>query len=139
MLIRERGVVDTVQADATTRAMQMRGSDGMQEGLFTLAKLDAFVPADHPLRAIRVLVNEALVGLNELFNSIYADSGRASIAPEKLLRAMLIQVFFSVRSERQLMEQVRYNLLFRWFAKSARPLAAGQLEVVAERRLPCAS
>jgi transposase len=115
MLIRERWVVDTVQADATTRAELMRGSDGMQEGLFTLAKLDDFVAADHPLRAIRVLVNEALVGLNELFNSIYADSGRASIAPEKLLRAMLIQVFFSVRSERQLMEQVRYNLLFRWF------------------------
>lgn len=102
-------------ADATTRATLMRGSDGMQEGLFTLAKLDDFVPQDHPLRAIRVLVNEALGGLNELFNSIYADSGRASIAPEKLLRAMLIQVFFSVRSERQLMEQVRYNLLFRWF------------------------
>lgn len=101
--------------DATTRATLMRGSDGMQEGLFTLAKLDDFVPQDHPLRAIRVLVNEALGGLNELFNSIYADSGRASIAPEKLLRAMLIQVFFSVRSERQLMEQVRYNLLFRWF------------------------
>ena len=87
----------------------------MQEGLFTLAKLDDFVPGDHPLRAIRVLVNEALGGLNELFNSIYANGGRASIAPEKLLRAMLIQVFFSVRSERQLMEQVRYNLLFRWF------------------------
>ena len=104
-----------MQADATTRAELMRGSDGLQEGLFTLAKLDDFVPADHPLRAIRELVNEALGGLNELFNSIYADSGRASIAPEKLLRAMLIQVFFSVRSERQLMEQVRYNLLFRWF------------------------
>ena len=115
MLIRERRVVDTVQADATTQATLMRGSDGMQEGLFTLAKLDDFVPADHPLRAIRVLVNEALGGLNELFNSIYADSGRASIAPEKLLRAMLVQVFFSVRSERQLMEQIRYNLLFRWF------------------------
>ena len=115
MLIGERRLVDTVQADATTQARQMRGSDGMQEGLFTLAKLDDFVPGDHPLRAIRVLVNEALAGLNELFNSIYADSGRASIAPEKLLRAMLVQVFFSVRSERQLMEQVRYNLLFRWF------------------------
>jgi len=115
MLIRERRVVDTVQAEATTRATLLRGSDGMQESLFTLAKLDDFVPAGHPLRAIQVVVNEALVGLNELFNSIYADSGRASIAPEKLLRAMLIQVFFSVRSERQLMEQIRYNLLFRWF------------------------
>jgi transposase len=93
----------------------MRGSDGMQEALFTVAKLEDFVPAEHPLRAIRGLVNEALVGLNALFNTIYADSGRASIAPEKLLRAMLVQVLYSVRSERQLMEQIRYNLLYRWF------------------------
>ena len=93
----------------------MRGSDGMQEALFTVAKLEDFVPADHPLRAIHSLVNQALGRLNGLFNLIYADTGRASIAPEKLLRAMLIQVFFSVRSERQLMEQVRYNLLYRWF------------------------
>ncbi len=93
----------------------MRGSDGMQESLFTVAKLEDFVPSDHPLRPIRLLVNEALGRLNGLFNLIYADGGRASIAPEKLLRAMLIQVLFSVRSERQLMEQVRYNLLYRWF------------------------
>jgi len=93
----------------------MRGADAMQEGLFTVAKLEDFVPADHPLRPIRTLVNEALTRLNGLFNAIYADTGRASIAPEKLLRAMLIQVFFSVRSERQLVEQVRYNLLYRWF------------------------
>jgi transposase len=93
----------------------MRGSDGLQEALFTVAKLEDFVPADHPLRAIRDLVNEALDRLNGLFNAIYADTGRASIAPEKLLRAMLLQVFFSVRSERQLMEQVNYNLLYRWF------------------------
>jgi len=63
-------------------------------------QLEDFVPADHPLRAIRDLVNQALGRLNGLFNLIYADTGRASIAPEKLLRAMLIQVFFSVRSER---------------------------------------
>lgn len=75
-----------------------------------MARLDDFVPADHPLRAIQALVNQALGGLNGLFNSIYAQTGRASIAPEKLLRAMLVQVLFSVRSERQLMEQVRYNL-----------------------------
>ena len=93
----------------------MRGSDGMQEALFSIAKLEDFVPTDHPLRPIGVVVNEALARLNGLFNSIYADTGRASIAPEKLLRAMLIQVFFSVRSERQLMEQIRYNLLYRWF------------------------
>lgn len=93
----------------------MRGSDGMQEALFTLAKLEDFVPAEHPLRSIRTLVNEALAGLNGLFNEIYVDAGRPSIAPEKLLRAMLLQVLFSVRSERQLMEQIRYNLLYRWF------------------------
>lgn len=93
----------------------MRGADEVQEGLFTVARLEDFVPVEHPLCAIHALVNEALVGLNGLFNTIYASTGRASIAPEKLLRAMLIQVLFSVRSERQLMEQVRYNLLFRWF------------------------
>lgn len=93
----------------------MRGSDAMQESLFTVAKLEDFVPLDHPLRPIRDLVNEALARLNCLFNTVYADTGRASIAPERLLRAMLIQVFFSVRSERQLVEQIRYNLLYRWF------------------------
>ena len=93
----------------------MRGADGMQEPLFTMSRLDEFVPSDHPLRAIQVLVNGALVRLNGLFNEIYADTGRASIAPEKLVRALLLQVFYSVRSERQLVEQLRYNLLFRWF------------------------
>jgi transposase len=93
----------------------MRGSDGMQEGLFTVAKLEDFVPADHPLRPIRLLVNEALSQLSGLFNEIYASHGRPSIAPEKLMRALLLQVFYSVRSERQICEQLRYNLLFRWF------------------------
>lgn len=93
----------------------MRGSDGMQESLFTMSRLDDFVPSDHPLRSILVLVDGALVRLNGLFNEIYADTGRASIAPEKLVRALLLQVFYSVRSERQLVEQLRYNLLFRWF------------------------
>jgi len=93
----------------------MRGPDAMQESLFTVAKLDDFVPLDHPLRAIRLLVNEALAALNARFNEIYADRGRDSIAPEKLIRALLLQVFYSVRSERQLCEQLGYNLLFRWF------------------------
>lgn len=93
----------------------MRGSDGMQEALFTVAKLEDFIPADHPLRPIRLLVNEALGQLNSLFNEIYADDGRPSIPPEKLMRALLLQVFYSVRSERQICEQIRYNLLFRWF------------------------
>lgn len=93
----------------------MRGTDAMQESLFTVSKLDDFVPKDHPLRAVRLLVNEALTRLNGLFDTIYADSGRDSIAPEKLMRALLLQVFYSVRSERMLCEQMRYNLLFRWF------------------------
>ena len=93
----------------------MRGTDGLQESLFTVAKLEDFVPADHPLRPIRKLVNEALEKLNGLFNKNYADTGRSSIAPEKLMRALLLQVFYSVRSERQICEQLRYNLLFRWF------------------------
>lgn len=101
--------------EATRRDQGMRGSDDIQEGLFSFSKLEDFVPAEHPLRSVRVLVNQALVALNGLFNEMYSDSGRASIAPEKLLRAMLIQVLFSVRSERQLMEQVRYNMLYRWF------------------------
>lgn len=93
----------------------MRGMDEMQEPLFTTVKLEDFVPADHPLRLVRLLVNRALKRLNGLFSVIYADSGRASIAPEKLLRALLLQVFYSIHSERMLIEQMRYNLLFRWF------------------------
>lgn len=93
----------------------MRGADGLQESLFTVAKRDDFVPTGHPLRVIRRLVNEALGRLNCLFNSLYADSGRDSMAPEKLMRALLLQVLYSIRSERQLMEQMRYYLLFRWF------------------------
>ncbi len=93
----------------------MRGPDGMQETLFSFTSLEQLVPGDHPLRRVKKLVDEALVGLNDLFNQIYAETGRASIAPEKLLRALLLQVFYSIRSERMLMEQMRYNMLFRWF------------------------
>lgn len=96
----------------------MRGPDTFTESLFSVKKLDDFVPASHPLRAIRVMVNEALEKLEGLFAGMYEDAakgGRPSIAPQKLLRAMVLQVLFSVRSERLLMEQVQYNLLFRWF------------------------
>jgi transposase len=96
----------------------MRGADTFTEGLFTLKKLDDFVPANHPLRSIRTMVNQALTEMGELFARMYEEDikgGRPSIAPEKLLRAMLLQVLYSTRSERQLMEQTQYNLLFRWF------------------------
>lgn len=93
----------------------MRGFDITQEALFSTIKLDDFVPATHPLRKIRELVDVALRRMSGLFGTLYADSGRASIPPEKLLRAQLLQMFYSVRSERLLMEQLQYNLLYRWF------------------------
>ena len=96
----------------------MRGADTFTESLFSVRKLEDFVPASHPLRPVRKMVNTALVKMDALFSRMYeADikGGRPSIAPEKLLRAMLLQVLYSVRSERQLMEQVQYNLLFHWF------------------------
>lgn len=96
----------------------MRGADHYNESLFSTVRLEEFVPADHPLRPIRTWVNAALAQMDTKFSGMYeADvkGGRPSIAPEKLIRAMLLQVLFSVRSERQLVEQIRYNLLFRWF------------------------
>lgn len=93
----------------------MRGSDERSDGLFSYVSCEARVPAGHPLRAIRAIVDEALEVLSPSFEGLYAKVGRPSIAPEKLLRALLLQAFYSVRSERQLMEQLDYNLLFRWF------------------------
>jgi transposase len=83
--------------------------------MFSYLSPEALVPAQHPLRLIRPLVNDALERLSLKFDAIYSDIGRVSIAPEKLLRALLLQAFFSIRSERQLMEQITYNILFRWF------------------------
>src|SRR5690349_15020211 len=93
----------------------MRGGDARTEALFSYVSCEARVPMDHPLRAIGKIVNEALTALSPEFEKLYAKSGRPSIPPEKLLRALLLQAFYSVRSERQLMEQLDYNLLFRWF------------------------
>ena len=96
----------------------MRGADTFTESPFTLHRLENFVPADHPLRATSQMVNEALGNIHALFAGMYgalSKGGRPTIALEKLLRAMLLQVFNSIRSERQLMEQVQYNLIYRWF------------------------
>src|SRR5258708_1433292 len=93
----------------------MRGEDQRSEGFFSYVGLEARVPPDHPLRAIRALVDEALTKLSRDFSKLYARDGRPSIPPERLLRALLLQAFYTVRSERQLMEQLDYNLLFRWF------------------------
>ena len=93
----------------------MRGADHRSERLFSYVRPDSRVPADHPLRAIRRITDTALASLSAQFETLYSEVGRPSIPPEKLLRALLLQAFFSVRSERQLMEQLDYNLLFRWF------------------------
>lgn len=93
----------------------MRGADQRSEGIFSCVRLEQRVGADHPLREIRDLVDAALKDLSRDFARLYARHGRPSIAPERLLRALLLQAFYTVRSERQLMEQLDYNLLFRWF------------------------
>src|SRR3954453_9020185 len=93
----------------------MRGPDRRTEGLFSYVSCESRVPAGHPLRAILSVADAALTALSGEFQQIHALNGRPPIAPEKLLRALLLQAFYSVRSERQLMEQLDYNLLFRWF------------------------
>jgi transposase len=93
----------------------MRGADRQTAQLFSYISPEALVPKDHPLRLIRELSNAALERLSPAFQKLYAAVGRPSIPPEHLLRALLLQAFFSVRSERQLMEQLSYNMLFRWF------------------------
>ena len=93
----------------------MRGPDRRTEGLFSYVSCESRVPAGHPLRAILPVADAALAALSGEFQQLYALNGRPSIAPEKLLRVLLLQAFYSVRSERQLMEQLDYNLLFRWF------------------------
>ena len=93
----------------------MRGSDIRTGDLFSYVDLEQRVPANHPLRLIRRIVNEVLAALDSEFGRLYATEGRPSIAPERLLRALLLQAFYSIRSERQLMEQLHYNLLYRWF------------------------
>jgi transposase len=93
----------------------MRGDDEQQLDVFSYVGPEQRIPQDHPLRPVRAMANEALRELKPCFSKLYAKTGRPSIAPEKLLRALLLQVLYSVRSERMLMEQLNYNLLFRWF------------------------
>src|SRR5664279_4465382 len=93
----------------------MRGHDSQQSTMYSYLSPEQRVPADHPLRSIRKMTDRALKDLSRKFNAIYATTGRPSIPPEKLLRALLLQVLYTVRSERLLAEQLEYNLLFRWF------------------------
>src|SRR5918997_4862578 len=112
----------------------MRGADEQTGALFSYLSPEAMVPKDHPLRAIRPLVNAALARLSPDFARLYAPTGRASIAPEKLLRALLLQAFYSVRSERQLMEQLTYNMLFRWFVGLAMDAPVWDVTVFTKNR-----
>lgn len=93
----------------------MRGDDQQQDGVFSYVSLEQRVPSQHPLRRIRPMVDEALAELSGAFDELYATTGRPSIAPEKLLRALLLQALYGKRSERLLMEELDYSLLFRWF------------------------
>src|ERR1700691_356011 len=92
----------------------MRGDDNQQEGMFSYISPEKRVPANHPLRAVRKMVDEILKEMSPQFAKLYSDVGRPSIAPERLFRSLLLQIFYSVRSERLLIEQLHYNLLFRW-------------------------
>jgi transposase len=94
---------------------RMRGDDRQPDAMFSYVSTEQRVPADHPLRAIRALVDDVLHAMSREFDALYARVGRPSIPPERLLRAQLLQIFYSIRSERLLMEQLDYNLLFRWF------------------------
>jgi transposase len=93
----------------------MRGDENQQPAMFSYVHLDRRVPADHPLRAIRDMADQALAELSSHFDALYARRGRPSIPPEQLIRALLLQVLYAIRSERQLMERIKYDLLFRWF------------------------
>ena len=93
----------------------MRGADHPQTAMFSYVSIEDRIPADHPLRGIQSLVNPVLAKLSLRFQAMYSTMGRPSIPPERLLRALLLQILYTIRSERQLMEQLNYNLLFRWF------------------------
>src|SRR6204780_3249239 len=93
----------------------MRGDDNQQEGMFSYISPEKRVPADHPLRPIRTMVDEILKEMSPKFAKLYSEVGRPSIAPERLFRSLLLQIFYSVGIERMLIGQLQYNLMFRWF------------------------
>src|SRR5207237_944291 len=112
--------VGLIEGSATMRVThleeaRMRGDDRHQDGMWSYILPEQRVPQDHPLRPIRAMVDTILAELSPAFAQLYSPIGRPSIPPEKLLRALLLQVLYSTRSERLLMEQLDYNLLFRWF------------------------
>src|SRR3979409_1983620 len=113
----------------------MRGDDEqLQAGMFSYIALEDRIPKNHPLRGIRQLVDEVLKSLSLEFDRLYAKVGRPSIPPERLLRALLLQAFYSIRSERLLMERLEYDLLFRWFVGIGVDVAAWDHSVFSKHR-----
>src|SRR5438105_13855932 len=112
----------------------MRGDDRQPDPMFSYVSAERRVPSDHPLRAIRALVDEVLRDMSREFDGLYATIGRPSIPPERLLRAQLLQIFYSIRSERLLMEQLAYNLLFSWFVGLAMDEPVGTPTVFTKNR-----
>jgi len=111
----------------------MRGNDNSTEAMFVFLSPETFVPQNHPLRAIRKMVDKALAELDSEFQAMYSHTGRPSIAPEKLLKGLLLQAFYTIRSNRLLVEQIGYNVLFRWCARQgARRASAIESAVVAD-------
>jgi transposase len=118
----------------------MRGDDQPQAALFSYVSIEDRIPADHPLRTIQTLANPILTALSPRFQTMYSTMGRPSTPPERLLRALLLQILFTIRSERRLMEQLNYNLLFRWFVglnqMSARSTSGGRGRAARSRLSP---
>src|SRR3954469_20132569 len=114
----------------------MRGADERSGSMFSYVSLEDRVPQDHPLRAIRRITDRALQRISPQLGTLYVKFGRPSIPPEKLLRALLLQALYTIRSERQLMEQIEYNLLFRWFVplQTLNVLEIARLETEPEDR-----
>src|SRR2546428_12996894 len=112
----------------------MRGEDNKQEAMFSYVSPEKRVPTDHPLRPIRAMVDGILKEMSPQFAKRYADVGRPSIAPERLLRGLLLQIFYSGRSERLLMEKRQYNLLFPWFGGGGMDKEGGNPPVFSKNR-----
>src|ERR1044071_5891253 len=111
----QEGPIMTVASKECQEEAAMRGSEEVQDSMFSYISAEQRVPKDHPLRPVRKILDESLKRLSEEFEGMYSSTGRPSIAPEKLLRALVLHALYTVRSERMLMEQLDYNLLFRWF------------------------
>jgi transposase len=110
-----KNAVKPLRMKGSERLLVMRGADNQQAGMYSYLSPEERVRADHPLRSVRTMADEALKNMSERFAAMYAKTGRPSIPPEKLLRAQLIQMLYSIRSERLLMEEIDYSMLFRWF------------------------